>query len=118
MTLPARDTLFLLKPGFVDADKAWFCPYCAQVAGMLAYFPQLRETLDIVEVDFPRPRRAIVELVGEAQQSCPVLVLADASELPPELNEDLLLVQGRRVIGRTKAILHYLAASRGLPLPH
>ncbi len=113
-----RDILFLLKPGFEENGERWFCPYCAQLAGFLEYFPAARATLDVREVDFARPRREIVELIGEEWQSCPVLVLAADSRVPEELEGDVVTSRGRRAISATKAILRYLAVSRGLPLPH
>lgn len=113
-----RDILFLLEPGFEENGARWFCPYSAQVVGFLEYFPAARATLDIREVDFARPRRQIVELIGEELQSCPVLVLATDSKVPGELREDVINSRGHRVISATKSILRYLAISRGLPLPH
>jgi glutaredoxin len=117
MLAPMRDTLFLLTPGFTDQGTRWFCPYCAQVTGMLTYFPALRDTLDIVEVDYAKPRQAIVALVGEEHQSCPVLVLGDEA---PATVEGVRIdeAHGRRFVKATLEILRYLAATRGLPLPH
>lgn len=113
-----RDILFLLEPGFEENATHWFCPYSAQVVGFLEYFPAARATLDVREVGFAKPRRPIVELIGEELQSCPVLVLATDSEVPDELREDVIVSRGQRVISATKSILRYLATSRGLPLPH
>lgn len=72
--------LFLLKADFADAkigsaDAKYFCPDCAYIEGLLSYYPRLRSELDITYVDFKRPRPAIVELIGEANQSCPVLII-------------------------------------------
>ena len=36
-----------------------------------------QDVLDVRYVDFPRPRMEILSLIGEANQSCPVLVIAD-----------------------------------------
>jgi hypothetical protein len=39
----ARDLLFLLKEDFPDGPGApYYCPDCAQITGVLAYFPKLR----------------------------------------------------------------------------
>lgn len=113
-----KDILFLLKPGFEEDGEHWFCPYSAQVIGFLDYFPAARDTLDIRVVDFPKPRREIVELIGDELQSCPVLVLARDAIVPDDIAADVIASQGQRVISRTKAILHYLATSRELPKPH
>lgn len=77
------DKLFLLKPNFEDSEletgKKYFCPPCALIEGALSYYPELNEKLDIEHVDFERPRQAIVELVGEENQSCPVLILSNGN---------------------------------------
>ncbi|HEY3369285.1 MAG TPA: DUF3088 family protein [Prolixibacteraceae bacterium] len=75
------EKLFLLKPDFQDiklgAEIKFFCPNCALLEGILSFYPRLRNELEVHYVDFPRPRPAIIELIGEANQSCPVLVLED-----------------------------------------
>lgn len=113
-----KDILFLLEPGFEENGTRWFCPYTAQVVGMMHWFPELEPTLDLRYVGFAKPRRQIVELIGEELQSCPALVLATDSEVPAELHGDVIASQGQRVISATKSILRYLALTRGLPLPH
>lgn len=72
--------LFLLKPDFTDSkidDKGnrYFCPECASILGIIKYYPQLETMLDIEFVDFKRPRKVIIDLIGEENQSCPVLVI-------------------------------------------
>ena len=111
-----RDTLFLLRPGFTDQGGRWFCPFAAQVRGMLYFFPELEETLEIVEIDFPKPRQAIVDLLGEEHQSTPILVL-HADRVAPA-GVPVLEVNGHRFVETTMDILRFLAASRELPLPH
>jgi len=75
------EKLFLIKPDFQDtkrnAEKKYFCPPCARIEGVLSFYPQLRNQLEVRYVDFARPRPAIIELIGEENQSCPVLVLDD-----------------------------------------
>ncbi|MDO9615024.1 MAG: DUF3088 family protein, partial [Bacteroidota bacterium] len=41
----------------------------------------LRNELEVTYVDFVRPRPAIVDLIGEENQGCPVLILEDGSFL-------------------------------------
>lgn len=72
--------LFLLKPGFTDRNKdnenkLYYCPNCAEFEGVLSYYPELKEKIEIHRVDFERPRKAIIEIIGEENQSCPVLIL-------------------------------------------
>jgi hypothetical protein len=75
--------LFLLKPDFHDANRdpnqKYFCPDCAFVEGLLSYYPRLRDEIEVTYVDFARPRKVLVDLLGEANQSCPVLILEDGS---------------------------------------
>jgi hypothetical protein len=113
-----RDVLFVLRPGFTDRGTRWFCPYSAQVIGFLSYYPEVKGSLEVREIDFPRPRREMVELVGEEHQSAPLLVLADDAE-PPAI-EDVTIgeANGHRFVEKTIEILRYLAATRGLPAPH
>lgn len=118
-----RDRLFVLRPGFLDAAKGegrFFCPYCAQVTGFLAYFPAVRETLDIIELDFPRPRAALVALVGEAHQGAPLLILGDEREQAEDQAAGVPIgeANGHRFVVKTLDILRYLAATRGVPRPH
>lgn len=111
----AQDKLFLLKPDFDDGGEKWFCPGCAQVEGMLSFFPQLREKLDIKYIDFPRPRPAVVELVGPDNQGCPVLVLAGPPLTGPFEVKDY---NGTKFLNEPRDIQEYLAAACGVPRPH
>jgi hypothetical protein len=111
-----KDQLFLLRPGFDDGGTLYFCPYCAQVVGFLTYFPQVRDTLEIRELEFPRPRKPIVDLVGEANQGMPLLVLGDAPADVPDVTIEE--VNGHRFVKNAIAILRYLAVTRRVPVPH
>ncbi len=70
-----KDRLYLLKPNFLDQGKIYFCPGCAQVEGMLSFYPALREKIEVQYIEFPRPRPSLVAEVGEENQGCPKLVL-------------------------------------------
>lgn len=114
----ARDRLYLLPPGFEDpaidsGGKGWVCPACAMVEGYLAAFPGIREALDVIFYPFPRPRREIVDLVGEDHQGMPLLILAE-----PETGDDILSAGGLSFISAEKAILRYLARKHGAAAPH
>lgn len=77
------EKLFLIKADFLDANRAdgkrYFCPECSPIEGLLSYYPRLREELEVHYVDFNRPRRELIDLIGEANQGCPVLVLDDGT---------------------------------------
>lgn len=112
-----RDTLFLLKPGFADAaypGETFYCPHCALVEGVLASFPNLAARLDVVRVDFPRPRPVVVEQVGAENQSLPTLVLCDdaADGLETGRFGGVRFVKGRDEILRALSVRH------GFPVPH
>jgi hypothetical protein len=114
----ARDTLFLLKEDFPEGSgPPYFCPDCAYISGVLSYFPKLRHHLDVRYVDFPRPRGDVVALVGEANQGCPVLVLA----IPPAMDALNLVTgqyQGRYFVSGPKAIAQYWSHIYGISRPH
>ncbi len=113
----ARDTLIVLRPGFLDGGTRWFCPFSAQVIGYLAYFPDVRDTLELVEIDFARPRQLLAEVLGDATMSLPVLVLHESS--PTEVpGVTVAEAAGRRYVSKTIEIMRYLAATRGTAPPH
>ena len=114
----ARDILFLLTGGFPDgAGAPYYCPDCAQIEGVLSYFPALRRGLDIRYVDFARPRTEVVALLGEAHQGCPVLILAE----PPAPEHQHLVtgtVDGRAFLADAQPIGRYWSAVHGVSRPH
>lgn len=111
-----KDVLFLLPADLASDDGPWYCRECAEVRGVLAYYPQLREQLDIREVAHPKPRPAIVELIGEAHQNAPTLVIGDERELHSWV--PVKEANGRRFVDNAKAIGEYLAAAYGIGRPH
>lgn len=115
METMAKDTLFLIEPGFEDPKqpgRRFVCPYCNQVEGLLASFPDLAARLDIRRVGFVRPRKAVIAAVGEENQSLPLLVLAGN---PPE---DALAHGDVRFVQDTNRILNLLAERHGFPHLH
>jgi hypothetical protein len=112
-----RDKLFVIKPDFADPDYPgiqFYCWHCALVEGVLASFPALTQRIDVERVAWPRPRRAVIELIGCENQSLPVLVLADDAE-------DRLATgsfNGRRFVEGKDAILVALSARHNIPAPH
>jgi hypothetical protein len=64
-----KDHLYLLRPGFHNAGVGpLYCNDSAPVEGMLSFFPALRTLVEVQYLDFPRPRRALVEALGEQNQ--------------------------------------------------
>lgn len=113
-----RDRLYLLKPHFMDRGEGpYFCPGCAQVAGLMEFYPALKETLDVRWLDFPRPRPELIDLIGEENQSCPVLVLRGAPEAPAQ-EPPLQQAKGRWFVEGADEIAGYLARVHGIGVPH
>ena len=108
-----RDRLFLLRPGFEDQGRAWFCADCAAVEGFLGYYPHVREAIDVVYVPYPRPRALMIELLGEDHQSLPRLVLARREE-----GDGIGQANGRSFIADSGPITRYLAARYDAAPPH
>ncbi len=114
--MPAeKPILFLLRAGFPDAKhgpEGAYCPECATVAGILYYYPKVADQLEIRLVDVPRPRPEVVALVGEENQSCPVLVLPEGDR-----PEGLPLAHDRAFVSGPAAIVDFLASRYGTARP-
>ena len=110
-----RDTLFLLPPGFEDGGERQYCPECAELWGVLNYFPAFRESLDIVYVPIDKPRAAMSALLGDKNQNAPTLILHDNS---PDYEEcGIMQYRGRRFINNARDIGRYYARRFGTPVP-
>lgn len=113
-----QDTLFLLRHDFLDGPgKPYYCPECAQINGVLHYFPELRHHLNVRYVDFPKPRPEIVALVGEEHQGCPVLVLAD-KPVARAAGVEFGTALNRYFVSGASNIGQYLSKVYGVGRPH
>jgi len=110
-----RDTLFLLPPGFESRNRREYCPECAELWGLLGYYPALRETVDLVYEPIDHPRAGLVSVLGEGEWNCPTLVLAEASPLFPSIKPDVS--NDRLFFGSAKTIGRYYAARFGTAFP-
>ena len=114
--------LFLLKPGFTDPNmdnegKIYYCPQNAMIEGVIKYYPQLEEMIEIHRVDFKRPRQAIIELIGEENQSCPVLVIENNKD--DKLDTSYFKTYGNKLfVDSTELITKYLAEKFGIGIAH
>ncbi len=114
----ARDRLFLLRPDWIDQDRPWFCMACAAVEGFLGYYPAVRDRLDIAYLPYERPRHPVVELLGEAHQNLPTLILA-APLTHPDLREgDVQAANGLWFATNEGPITRVLSARYGVAPPH
>jgi hypothetical protein len=106
------DILFLLKKDFADTardtSKKYYCPDCAMLEGVLSYYPELRQKLDIRYIDYPRPRKEITALAGETHQGCPNLILDPANHQDKNASS---FIRYRNILHSddNKVILEYLA---------
>ena len=111
----AKDKLYLITPGFTDPNKPgtqFVCPFCNQIEGLIKSFPELAEKVDIERVGFLRPRRPVIDAIGEANQSLPVIVFGDN---PPGDAKDHL---GASFVNDTSRILELLSERHGFPRLH
>jgi hypothetical protein len=113
---PTRDTLFIIAAPFEDAalDGTWFCVDCATMEGALLANPHWTSRIDVRRSSFPRPRQDIIAMIGEANQSMPVLVLASRSTPPSDAKE----FEGVFFLDQPKSITRYLVAAYGGAGPH
>lgn len=108
MSSAERPILFLL-PEFVDPEEGvgpYVCPHCMAVEGLLSVYPRLRRELDIRYVPFIRPRTAIIDVIGEEHQSCPVLVMPkgwDSRVEAQQSSRDRLFFVGEHAIAAALA---------------
>lgn len=112
-----RDRLFLLRPDFEDPaypGRRFYCWHCALIEGVLASFPALGERLEVERVAWPKPRHAVIALVGEENQSLPLLVLAIGATSPHQTGSH----RDRGFIADKDSILAALSERHGFPDPH
>ena len=108
-----RDALLVIGAPFEDPEhpgKSWFCRDCATMEAALSYNPDWEKRLNVQRLAYPRPRWAVIELIGEENQSLPALVLADASKAPEGAK---IAANGRAFITDPKIILRYLTSTYG-----
>jgi len=75
-----RTKLLLLKLPFKDphiSDEDFFCWNCLLLEGLLNQFPSKLSDLEVERHGFARPRKDVIDLLGEDNQSLPTLVLGD-----------------------------------------
>ncbi|QQR41207.1 DUF3088 domain-containing protein [Devosia rhizoryzae] len=108
----AKDRLFLIEPGFNAADREdgpFVCPFCNQVEGLLASFPDRARNLEITRAPFARPRQQVVALVGEHNQALPLLIFGEDAPADAKHFAELSFVAD------TGRILELLAERHGFP---
>ncbi|MCD7097248.1 DUF3088 family protein [Stenotrophomonas sp. MMGLT7] len=113
----SKPILFLLEHEFEDPDlrgQRFFCRHSALLEGVIAGVAELRERLDIRHVGFPRPRREVIGIVGDSDQSLPKLVLPSGISSPHASGEHA----SRQYVSGSDRILATLSELYGTPVPH
>lgn len=114
-----KNALFLLAPGFEananQGGRREFCPECAEIWGVLAYYPAIREALDIRYEPLAHPRPGLVEKLGEGSWNCPTLVLAEGAKAGP--HAVVKTANGARFLDNARDIAGYFAHRFGTPFP-
>ncbi|QEI06901.1 DUF3088 domain-containing protein [Pigmentiphaga aceris] len=113
----SRDRLFLLSPGFADANhpgERFVCPDCIPIEGLLAAAPDLLGKLDISHHPFARPRTGVIAALDADHQGLPVLIFGDEQPAPADAES----VGSVRFVTDTRRILDLLAERHGFPKLH
>ena len=110
-----KDILFLLPPGFEDNDRREFCPECAELWGVLNYYPAIKEALDIRYVGIKHPRTPICELLGEGNWNAPTLVLSSPDATVGE--HAFAIDNGVAHLSSAREIAKYFSAKFGTAMP-
>ena len=110
-----KDILFLLPPGFEDHDRREFCPECAEMWGILSYFPAIKVALDIRYEPIAQPRPGLVEMLGAGKWNCPTLILGEDVDAGP--HADVKTENDHRFIDNARDIAKYFAHRYGTPFP-
>ncbi len=108
----ADDVLYLIAPDFEVPgrdDGPFVCPFCNQIEGLLASFPQLALDIEVIRVPFQRPRAPVVALVGEDNQALPLLILGDDPPADARSHGEV------QFISDTDRIFELLATRHGFP---
>ncbi len=111
----AKDVLFLLAPGFEANGRREFCPDCAELWGVLSYFPAIKPALDIRYQPIVKPRPDMVALMGAENQNCPTVILAKAVDPGPHVT--VKTANGARFLDNASDIAKYFAFRYGTPYP-
>ncbi|HKQ80642.1 MAG TPA: DUF3088 domain-containing protein [Steroidobacteraceae bacterium] len=105
-----KDKLLILRPGFFSGNEGpFYCGDSVCVEGLLSFCPQLRDMVEIEYIDAPRPRNAIVSLIGEDNQSAPVIVLGKG-QVPKDASVAVQEYNGTRFINAPDDIRRYLSS--------
>ncbi|PPU43909.1 hypothetical protein XcyCFBP4188_09755 [Xanthomonas hortorum pv. cynarae] len=113
----SKPILLLLEHDFEDpsfAGQRFFCRHGLLLEGALSGIDGLRDRLEVRRVGFPRPRRDVIGLVGESDQSLPKLVLPSGVHSTHASGEHAT----RQYVSGSEPILATLAELYAIPQLH
>lgn len=110
-----RDILFLLPPAFEDNGQTEMCLESMTVAGILASFPDVAETIETRYQPIAKPRPDMTAMIGLENQNCPTLVLAEGADPGP--HAAVKTSKGVRFLDNARDIAKYLAHRHATPFP-
>lgn len=116
------EKLFLLSQDFIDGNIdnngiCYYCMDCAMIEGILKYYPELEKVLEINYVDFKRPRKAVVELIGDDNQGCPVLIIENNED--DGVDKSYFKSFGNTLFINSSALIaKYLSEKYGIGIAH
>ncbi|MBD8677470.1 DUF3088 domain-containing protein [Sphingomonas sp. CFBP 13720] len=112
-----RDRLYLLPATFADPalpGRDFYCRDCITIDGLLALFPERAAGLDVIRIDYPRPRTAVIDAIGAENQNLPVLLLGDDAD--PTLADGTH--GGQYFVSDLKRLLYALHIRHDFPEAH
>ncbi len=110
-----KPKLFLLAPGFMANGRREYCPECAEIWGVLNYYPTIKDMVEIIYQPISHPRPGLVELLGEGEHNCPTLVFPRSHVLPDGVQAQT--ANGYKYLSDARSIGHYLALEYGTAYP-
>ena len=82
---------------------------------MLSYYPAIQQSLEMMYQEITKPRADLVSLLGEDNQNCPTLLLAEDS---PKFEKcGIMARDGLCFINNARDIGRYWALRYGTPVP-
>ena len=109
----SRDTLFTLPMSFVADGHNRFCLACSELWELIAWFPELKASLEIVHVEIDHSRPCISALQGKGHHNAPTLVLHAASE--PVRGLGYTNVKGHTDLASARLIARHFTAATARP---
>ncbi|WP_428407226.1 DUF3088 family protein [Hyphococcus sp.] len=115
-----KDALFLLAPGFQattgdGGNRREFCPECAEIWGVLHYFPAIKEALDIRYEPLAHPRPGLAAILGAGEWNCPTLIFGEGADAGPFAA--VKSAKGVHFLDNARDIAKYFAHRFGTPFP-